>query len=151
VCAIKNVNHIRLIYLSKNLLSFFTFNPAILIFSFFIILTARFPLFISFKYCIHLLRRERRLIRKRKDITGIIYKSAYLDIFLYKYAGACIRSAAPIRFGLAPHLPLAKTPRIPRIEYQAYLHTYTTYLSLKILSVESFRCHFLDNDCMQIL
>jgi hypothetical protein len=75
----------------------------------------------------------------------MIHRSAYLYIFLYRYGGACIRSAAPIRFGLAPHFSLAKTPRIPRIEYQAYLHTYTTYLSLKILSVESFRCHFLDS------
>jgi hypothetical protein len=117
--AIREVSRIRLARLSKNLLFFLIFNFAILISLFFIMLAVRFPLFISFKRCIQLFRRERRLIRKRGDITGMIYRLAYLCIFLHKYTGACIRSAAPIRFGLAPHLPLAKTPRIPRIEYQA--------------------------------
>jgi hypothetical protein len=82
---IKNVNRIRLIRLSKklfsfkSLLSFLIFNPGILIFLFLRILVARFPLFILFKYYMQLLRRERRLIRKRGNITEIIYRS---DIFI---------------------------------------------------------------------
>jgi hypothetical protein len=35
-------------------------------------LAARFLLSILFKYCMHLLRRRRRLIRKKGDITGMI-------------------------------------------------------------------------------
>jgi hypothetical protein len=92
ICAIKNVNRIRLIRSSKNLLSFksllsfFIFNPAILISSFFIVLAARFPLSISFKRCIQLLRRERRLIRKGGDVTGMIHRSAYLCMNMHRYA-----------------------------------------------------------------
>jgi hypothetical protein len=76
VCAIRNVNRIRLICSSKNLLSFksllsfLIFNPAILIFLFFIMLAARFLLSIFFKYCMYLLRRGRRLIRKGGDIQA---------------------------------------------------------------------------------
>jgi hypothetical protein len=110
ICAIRNVNRIRLIrpfknlLFSKNLLSFLIFNPAILISSFLIILTARFLLSISFKYCMYLFRRERRLIRKEGNITGMIYRSVYLCMNIYRYIGACIYSAALIRFGLTPHL-----------------------------------------------
>jgi hypothetical protein len=60
-----------------------------------------------------LLRRGRRFIRKKKDITRMIYKLVYLYIFLYKYDGACIRLAALIRLDLAPHPPLAKTSADP--------------------------------------
>jgi hypothetical protein len=42
-------------------------------------LAARFPLSISFKHYIQLFRRGRRLIRKERDITGIIHRS---DIFM---------------------------------------------------------------------
>jgi hypothetical protein len=76
-------------------------------------LAARFPLFIYFKYCIQLFRRGRRLIRKRKNITEIIYKSIYLCRNVYKYDKACIRPATLIRFDLAPHLPLTKIPADP--------------------------------------
>jgi hypothetical protein len=48
-------------------------------------LAARFSLFISFKRYIQLLRRERRLIRKKEDITRMIHKLVYLCIFMYKY------------------------------------------------------------------
>jgi hypothetical protein len=67
MCAIKNVNRIRLIRPFKNLLSFkkFTFFSHIL--------AARFPLYLPFKYYMQLLRRGRRLIRKGKDITGMIH------------------------------------------------------------------------------
>jgi hypothetical protein len=51
----------------------------------------------------YLLRRGRRLIRKEKDITGIIHK----------YTEACIRPATPIRLGLTPYPPLAKTSADP--------------------------------------
>jgi hypothetical protein len=78
------------------------------------------------------IRTERiKIIFDLISVTGMVHR--------YIYGGACIRPAAPTRFGLTPHLPLAKIPRIPRIEYQAYLHTHTTHLSLKILSVASFR------------
>jgi hypothetical protein len=60
-----------------------------------------------------LFRRGRRLIQKKRDITGMIYKLAYLYIFLHKYAGTCIRLAALSRLGLAPHPPLAKTSADP--------------------------------------
>jgi hypothetical protein len=113
MCAIKNVNRIRLICLSRNLFSFLIFNSVILIFLFLIVLAARFPLSISFKYCMQLLRRGRRLIRKGKDITGMIYRSVYLCIFIYRYAGACIRSTTLIQFGLTPYLPLAKISANP--------------------------------------
>jgi hypothetical protein len=113
VCAIRDVNRIRLARLFKSLFSFFIFNPAILIFSFLIVLAARFFLFIPFKYCMYLLRRGRRLIRKRGDITGMIYRSAYLCIFMYRYVGACIRSAVSIRFGLTLYLLLAKISADP--------------------------------------
>jgi hypothetical protein len=46
-------------------------------------------------------------------VTGMVHRSAYLCIFLHRYAGACIRSVAPTRFGLAPHLALAKTSADP--------------------------------------
>jgi hypothetical protein len=108
IYAIRNANRIRLTRPSKNLFSFLIFNSATLIFSFFIILAARFLLSIPFKHYMYLLRRGRRLIRKGRDITGMIHRSTYLCIFIYRYAGACIRSAAAIRFGLAPYLPLAK-------------------------------------------
>jgi hypothetical protein len=87
-----NVNRIRLARLSKNLFffkslfSFLIFNPVILISLFPIILTARFPLSIFFKRYIQLLRRRRRLIRKKRDITGMIHRSAYLYINIYRYA-----------------------------------------------------------------
>jgi hypothetical protein len=86
VCAIKNASRIRLARLSKNLLSFLIFNPATLISLFFKVLAVRFPLSISFKRCIQLLRRERRLIRKRGDITGMIHRSAYLCMNMHRYA-----------------------------------------------------------------
>jgi hypothetical protein len=76
-------------------------------------LAARFPLSIPFKHCMQLLRRERRLIRKGGDITGMVYRLAYLYRNIYRYAGACIRSAVSIRFGLAPHFPQAKIPADP--------------------------------------
>jgi hypothetical protein len=85
IYAIKNISRIRLARLSKNLLSFLIFNPAIPIYSFPIMLAARFPLSISFKRYIQLLRREQRLIRKKKNIMGIIYKSAYLYMNMYRY------------------------------------------------------------------
>jgi hypothetical protein len=49
----------------------------------------------------------------KKIVTGMVHRSAYLCIFRYKYTGAYIRSAAPTRFGLAPHLPLIKTSADP--------------------------------------
>jgi hypothetical protein len=119
MCAIKNVSRIRLTRLFKsllffkNLFSFLIFNSAIPISSFLIMLAARFPLSIPFKHYMHLFRRGRRLIRKKENITGMIHRSAYLCIFMYKYGGACIRSAPPTRFSLAPHLPLAKTSADP--------------------------------------
>jgi hypothetical protein len=76
-------------------------------------LTARFSLSIPFKHYIHLLRRRRQLIRKKRNITGMIHRSAYLYMNMYKYAGTCIRSAALIRFDLTPHFPLAKTSADP--------------------------------------
>jgi hypothetical protein len=42
-----------------------------------------FSLSIPFKYCIQLLRRERRFIRKGEDITGIVHK---LGISMQEYA-----------------------------------------------------------------
>jgi hypothetical protein len=84
VCAIRNVSRIRLARLSKSL-PFLIFNPAISISLFLIVLAARFPLSISFKRYIQLLRRERRLIRKRENITKIIHKSAYLYMNMYRY------------------------------------------------------------------
>jgi hypothetical protein len=71
-------------------------------------LAARFPLFIPSKHCIQLLRRGRRLIRKGGDVTGIIHRSAYLCRNVYRYG-----SAAPILFGLALHLSLAKISADP--------------------------------------
>jgi hypothetical protein len=76
-------------------------------------LAARFLLFIPFKYCMHLFRRKRRFIRKKRNITEMIYKSVYLCIFMYRYIGACIRSATLIQFDLTPYLPLAKTSADP--------------------------------------
>jgi hypothetical protein len=75
ICAIRNINRIRLTRLSKNLFSFLIFTSATRISSFSIILTARFLLSIPFKHCMYLLRRGRRFIRKRGDITGMIYRS----------------------------------------------------------------------------
>jgi hypothetical protein len=91
MCAIKNVNRIRLIRLFKNLLSFknlfsfLIFNPATPISSFPIMLAARFPLSIPFKRYIQLLRRGRRLIRKKENITEIIHRSAYLCMNIHRY------------------------------------------------------------------
>jgi hypothetical protein len=113
MCAIKNVNQIRLTRSFKNLFSFLIFNPAIPISSFSIMLAARFPLFIFFKYYMQLFRRGRRFIRKGEDITGMIHRLAYLCRNMYKYGGACIRSAAPFRLDLAPYPPLAKTSADP--------------------------------------
>jgi hypothetical protein len=111
--AIKNINRIRLARLSKSLLSFYIFNFVILISSFLIILAARFLLSILFKYYMHLFRRERRFIRKGRDITGMIYKLAYLCMNIYRCGGTCIRPAALFRLDLAPHPPLAKTSADP--------------------------------------
>jgi hypothetical protein len=113
ICAIKDANRIRLIRLFKNLLSFLIFNFVIPISSFSIMLAARFSLFIFFKCCIQLLRRKRRLIRKRGDITGIVYRLVYLYIDMLRYDGAYIRSAALSRLGLAPYPPLAKSSADP--------------------------------------
>jgi hypothetical protein len=85
IYAIQNINRIRLPRLLKNFFSFLIFNPAILISLFLIILTARFPLSIFFKRYIQLLRRGRRLIRKKRNITGMIHRSAYLYINIHKY------------------------------------------------------------------
>jgi hypothetical protein len=46
---------------------------------------------------------------------------------MHRYAGACIRPAAPSRLGLAPHPPLAKTSADPENRIQR-LFTYTYYV-----------------------
>jgi hypothetical protein len=77
------------------------------------ILAARFPLSIPFKYYIQLLRRGRRFIRKKEKITEIIHKSDISIEFLYKYGRACIRPAILIRLNLALYSPLAKISADP--------------------------------------
>jgi hypothetical protein len=113
VCAIKDASRIRLTRPSKSLFSFLIFNSATPISSFLIILAARFLLSIPFKYYMHLLRRGRRLIRKKEDITEIIYRSTYLCRNIYKYNKTCIRSATPSRLNLTLYPPLTKTSADP--------------------------------------
>jgi hypothetical protein len=49
----------------------------------------------------------------KSSVTGMVHRSAYLCRNVHRYGGACIRPAAPTRFGLTPHLPLAKTSADP--------------------------------------
>jgi hypothetical protein len=110
ICAIKNISRIRLIYLSKNLFSFSYIQSRYSNIFIFYNVSSPFSLSIFIKYYMQLFRRKRRFIRKKKDITKIIHRSAYLYRNIYKYNRACIRPAVLIRLGLAPHLPLTKTP-----------------------------------------
>jgi hypothetical protein len=101
------------------------------------VLAARFLLSIFFKYFIYLFRLGRRLILKERDITGMIYRLAYLCIFIYRYVEACIRSAALIRFSLAPYFPLAKISADPQNRILSlFTYIYYVFIIVDIVSRE---------------
>jgi hypothetical protein len=89
--------------------------------------------------CAWLYKYNRAGIRPTAVLREWFIDQANLCRNIYKHNKTYIHPTTPIRFDLAPYFSLAKPPRIPRIEYQTYLYTYTTYLLLKILSVASFR------------
>jgi hypothetical protein len=122
ISAIRDVSHIWLARLSKNLLFFkkfvFFFHIQSRHSNIFIFYNISSPFFLSilFKHYISYSVENDGLFEK-----GEILREWFIDQHIYawicidmlRYGGACIRSAASSRLNLAPYLPLAKISADP--------------------------------------